>query len=161
MKRSVVDVSVEAGDPALAGPLEDDALALLGWVGLHGVELSVVIVDDAAIQALNLQWRGKDAPTDVLSFSMREGEGDADDPLLGDLVISLPTAARQAAELGHPVDHELRVLLIHGLLHLLGEDHERGPAEAAAMAARERELLLALDPECPWAGLIARSGAAG
>jgi rRNA maturation RNase YbeY len=73
----------------------------------------------------------------------------------------VPTAARQAAELGHALEQELRVLLIHGLLHLLGYDHERGPEAAAEMARREAELLAALDPEGNGAGLIARSGAVG
>jgi probable rRNA maturation factor len=82
--------------------VEADALRLLELLGLDEVELSLVLCDDARIQALNRDYRGKDAPTDVLSFSMREGEeAEADDPVLGDLVISLDTAARQASELGH------------------------------------------------------------
>lgn len=160
MLRNVVMVSAEGVEVDEAA-VEDDATLLLDWLGLRGVELSLSYVDDDAIQALNAQWRGKDAPTDVLSFSMREAEGAADDPVLGDLIISVPTAARQAAELGHALTQELRVLLIHGLLHLLGYDHERGPEAAAEMAAREAELLAALDPEGNGAGLIARSGAAG
>jgi probable rRNA maturation factor len=138
--------------------VEADALRLLELLGLDEVELSLVLCDDARIQALNRDYRGKDAPTDVLSFSMREGEeAEADDPVLGDLVISLDTAARQASELGHTLEDELRVLTIHGLLHLLGYDHERGEAEAQEMAARERDLLKRLAPDSQGAPLLTRS----
>ena len=75
--------------------------------------------------------------TDVLSFAMQEGVVFSDDPVLGDLVISVETAARQAEEQGHDLDAELRVLLVHGLLHLLGYDHEVDEAEAAEMRAAE------------------------
>lgn len=85
---------------------------------LDTVEISVVLCDDPFIQALNRQHRGKDAPTDVLSFAQ-------DDPfLLGDIVISLPTAARQAKAAGWSLEQELALLGIHGLLHLLGYDDE-------------------------------------
>lgn len=136
--------------------LEDDALALLAHLGLDPVVLSVVLCTDAFIQPLNADWRGKDAPTDVLSFSQREGEGGReDDPVLGDLVISLDTARRQAEELGHAALDELRVLLVHGLLHLLGHDHELGEAEAEAMEAEEIALLAALGEPRP--SLLRRS----
>jgi probable rRNA maturation factor len=136
--------------------VSNDARSLLRHLGLPSAELSVVLCDDGFIQGLNAQWRGKDAPTDVLSFAMGEGEGEGMDPdLLGDIVISVDTCARQAAELGHPPERELRVLLVHGLLHLLGYDHEDSPEEAAEMAAREAELLRALgeDPT----GLVERA----
>lgn len=104
-------------------------------------ELSVCFVDDAEIQALNAKWRGMDEPTDVLSFPLREpGEDPTQAPLLGDIVVSLETAKRQAAEYGHSLERELGFLLIHGLLHLLGEDH-RTPEQDARMRARQRELL--------------------
>ena len=78
----------------------------------------------------------------ALSFAMQEGDDLlADDPVLGDLVISVETATRQAAEQGHGVDAELRVLLVHGLLHLLGYDHEVDEEEAAEMRAAEAKLL--------------------
>lgn len=141
-----VDVGVaeleEAACEAQLEALEADARALLAHLGIAPAVLSVLLCSDAFIRPLNAEWRGKDAPTDVLSFSQREGEGArSDDPVLGDLVISLDTASRQAAALGHTVESELRVLLVHGLLHLLGLDHEAGPAEAAEMEAREIELL--------------------
>ena len=81
-------------------------------------EISVVICDDAFIQALNREYRQKDKPTDVLSFAQ-------DDPnVLGDIVISLPTAARQADAAGWPLESEIALLAVHGLLHLLGYDDE-------------------------------------
>jgi len=98
---------------------------------------------------LNRTWLGKDRPTNVISFAMQEGEGagvQAD--LLGDVVISVETAARDAAEAGVAVENELYFLLLHGILHLLGYDHERGSADdAERMEARERELFEILRAE--------------
>ena len=92
--------------------------------GEPGSQLSLSLVDDEEIRALNRDYRDKDRPTDVLSFAMREGEGGALHPeLLGDVVISVETAERQAAEAGHSLDEELLALAVHGLAHLLGEDH--------------------------------------
>jgi len=98
---------------------------------------------------LNRTWLGKDRPTNVISFAMQEGEGagvQAD--LLGDVVISVETAARDAAEAGVAVENELYFLLLHGILHLLGYDHERGSVDdAQRMEARERELFEILRAE--------------
>ena len=141
-----------------ARPVSNDARALLRFLDMPQAELSVVLCDDAFIHDLNRQWRGKDAPTDVLSFAMGEGEdADVNPEVLGDIVISVDTAARQAAELGHAPERELRVLLVHGLLHLLGYDHEDSVEEAAEMRAQEAVLLRALgeDPT----GLVERAGA--
>ena len=112
--------------------------ALLRRLDLAEAELSVLLTDDDGIQALNRQWRGVDTPTDVLSFAFGEVEGPGED-VLGDIVISLPTAARQAAEHGHGVEDELWVLLVHGLLHLLGYDHQ-DDEEEREMVAKTREL---------------------
>ncbi len=101
-------------------------------VGLVG-EVDVLLCSDAEIKRLNKAYRGKNKATDVLSFpAAKEAEG-----IAGDLAVSLDTAARQAAEHGHTLRDEVRVLLLHGLLHLAGEDHE---ADAGEMAARELEL---------------------
>jgi len=139
-----IDVSLEGGGAAGAGhvaDLEAVAAQVLSAFGLDEAELSIVLCDDAFIHPLNRDWRGKDRPTDVLSFAQREGEeADEDDPVLGDVVISLETAARQAEERGHPLGHELRVLLVHGICHLLGYDHEVDD-EAEEMEALERDLL--------------------
>ncbi len=98
-------------------------------------ELSVLVVDDAAIRRLNRTWRGKDQATDVLSFEQDRRTG-----LLGDVVISLDTARRQALEGGRPLSQELARLLVHGLLHLAGHDHLES-AEARRMARAEVQLL--------------------
>ena len=104
--------------------------------------MSILITDDEEIRSLNNTYRGLDRSTDVLSFSQMEGEeihGESD--LLGDIVISLDTALRQAGEYGHTVEEEMRRLLIHGLFHLLGYDHEGCEEEAARMRKKEQEYL--------------------
>lgn len=105
-------------------------------------ELSVLLCDAPAIHRLNRRWRGKDKPTDVLSFplyALREGELPPPGPL-GDIIVALPVARRQARELGVPWDRHFAHLLIHGLLHLLGYDHMRS-AEARRMEIEENRLL--------------------
>ena len=84
-----------------------------------GGEVSVVLAGDRLLQRLNRDFRGKDRPTDVLSFP-----GAGGDEGLGDVVISVPTAARNARRLGHSVPRELDILALHGFLHVLGHDHE-------------------------------------
>lgn len=107
-------------------------------------ELSVALVDDAEMRELNGTWRDKPRPTDVLSFSMLEGEGaEHRRRLLGDVVISIETARRQARTRHRSLDDELTRLLIHGTLHLLGFDHERDD-DARAMRKEERRVFRAL-----------------
>jgi len=112
-------------------------------------ELSVVLVDDQEIRQLNHDYLQRDKPTNVISFSMREGEGGGLHPeLLGDVVISTETAARDAADAGVSFESELLFLLLHGILHLLGYDHERGTAEEARlMETKEREMIALFDDE--------------
>ena len=94
-------------------------------------EVSLLLTDDKEIRNLNKSYRNIDSPTDVLSFSMNENKsnqllpGDIDEYLLGDIVISIETAEKQAKKLDHSLDFELTALLIHGLLHLIGFDHIR------------------------------------
>ena len=126
--------------PALAARLARNARRLLRALRLGDAELSLVLVSDRQMQALNRRWRARDRPTDVLSFAQREGPGGAPDGVLGDVVISVDTARRQAAERGSTLGREADRLLIHGLLHLLGYDHERSDAEARRMRRRERAL---------------------
>jgi probable rRNA maturation factor len=148
-----VDVSTHTGEDGPAAVLEV-AERFLELCDCADDELSVMLCDDVTIQGLNLEWRGKDAPTDVLSFPQEEAFPGA--PVsLGDVVISLDTAAKQAGELGHSAEIEVQVLLAHGLLHLLGHDHE-APEERAAMEAEERRLLHAVGLDA--AGLVGRSG---
>ena len=107
-------------------------------------ELSIALVDDAEIRALNSAWRGRDRPTDVLAFSLEEGpHAERRGPLLGDVVIGLETAARQARARRRSLDDEVARLLVHGALHLIGHDHARA-GEARRMRAEERRLLRVL-----------------
>jgi rRNA maturation RNase YbeY len=141
MRDAVLVTSVDRRAPVFAGRLRRSARRLLRGLGLDGAELSVVLVSDAEMRRLNRRWRGKDRATDVLSFAQREGAGGAPDGLLGDVVISVDTARRQAGARGATLAREGDRLLVHGLLHLLGYDHERSPAEARRMQRRERALL--------------------
>ena len=123
-------------------------------VGFEG-EIDVLLADDATLRRLNRSFRGKDKSTDVLSFPAGPTTvffGEPGGPeLAGDLAISLETAARQAQQFGHSLRYEVRVLLLHGVLHLAGFDHENDDGE---MAAREAELRRRLGLP---AGLIARA----
>ena len=107
-------------------------------------ELSVVITDDETVQDLNRRYRAVDAPTDVLSFGPGPDDTFMTPPgsahQVGEIVISYPEAARGAEEAGDAIDEELEHLLVHGILHLLGYDHE-SPEEGRAMRAREEALL--------------------
>jgi probable rRNA maturation factor len=103
-------------------------------------EVAVALVSDRHIRTLNRAYRGKDAATDVLSFPAGPGSSPAaPDALLGDIVIARGVAGRQAREAGHGLSTELRVLALHGLLHLLGYDHE-APSDAGRMARAEMRL---------------------
>ncbi|MCU0660859.1 MAG: rRNA maturation RNase YbeY [Myxococcota bacterium] len=116
------------------------ATQLLTLVGRPEAELSVVLCDDDFIAGLNQAYRAKSGATDVLSFAMAEGEdGDFAGETLGDVVISIDTAARQALELGHSLLDEVTSLLVHGVLHLLGYDHIK-PEDSRKMFAQAREL---------------------
>jgi len=113
-------------------------------MGLLGVdyEVSVTAVEEAEMAELNQGYRGREGSTDVLSFALNEGEGgEVGGYWLGDIVVCPAVAARHAAEVGRPVADEVRWVLIHGLLHLLGYDHERGGSEARDMREREQWLL--------------------
>jgi len=116
--------------------------------GLYKAEVSVLLTSDEEVHVLNLQYRGYDKPTDVLSFAQRDSVADAPPPPslprepdpLGDVIISVETAARQAAQHGVALEKELALLTVHGILHLLGytDDTEEGAEE---MRVREREIL--------------------
>lgn len=111
-------------------------------MGCDHCELSLVLTDDPDIQHLNRTYRGKDRPTNVLSFPMQEGEFSNVTPgLLGDVVISVDTAQREAAQAGISLDERMSQLLVHGILHLVGFDHETGDEEAGQMEAKSLELI--------------------
>jgi probable rRNA maturation factor len=133
---------------------------ILAAMHVEDAELSIVLVSDGRIRALNRRYRKKDSATDVLAFplesegggprrlrrrsvrgrSLRKAQGQP--PwVLGDVVISLATARRQAQDFGHGLNQEVVRLVVHGVLHLLGYDHERGTREAARMAGEERRVL--------------------
>jgi probable rRNA maturation factor len=114
---------------------------VLEALGLGDSELSVSLVRDADIRRLNREYRGKDRPTDVLSFSLREGAFGHVADAIGDVVISIETAARQAAENRFTLGEEVDRLLVHGVLHLAGYDHERSRREELRMKRKEREML--------------------
>ena len=112
-------------------------------------EISVTFVDNAEIQTLNAQYRGKDMPTDVLSFPLGEdGKYDVDQDtgacLLGDIVISMEKAMEQAELYGHPLQREVAFLTVHSMLHLLGYDHEQGGLAAVKMREKEEAVLIQL-----------------
>ena len=119
------------------------------------LELSLVLADDARVQALNRVYRGRDKPTNVLSFAA--GDDDSMPPIpgaprpLGDVVLALETATAEAAAAGKPLADHVTHLTVHGVLHLLGYDHERGPAEAAEMESLEVAILATLGVADPYA----------
>jgi probable rRNA maturation factor len=126
--------------------LRSRAVHALRAVGESASELSIAVVTDDEIAALNAEHRGKPSATDVLSFSLLEGEhADQRGALLGDVVIGIETAARQARVAHRGLDDEVARLLIHGILHLLGWDHEEAE-EAKQMRAEERRLWRAIRP---------------
>lgn len=136
---------------------------ILKNIGYHNVELSILLTDNAEIKYLNKQYLKKDKPTDVLSFPMIGGRWrEAVDRkkiipyptsliphpvLLGDVVISVETAKLQAKENGVSINKEIARLLIHGILHLIGYDHEKGHKEALRMRKGEERLLKIATPD--------------
>jgi len=123
--------------------------AALIMLGFNNAELSVSFVSSSQIKTLNESYRGIPKETDVLSFPMEDGStkdtADQRPLMLGDIVISVPKAICQAAEYNTSFDSELRRLLIHGLLHLIGYDHETGAYEKRRMEKKEKELRDALE----------------
>jgi len=110
--------------------------------GLEGIEISVYLTDDNTIKLLNKNFRGKDKATDVLSFTYNEQVGGY--KLLGEIAISIDTAKRQAKELGHSLEEEIKRLLVHGFVHLLGYDHELGEEEEKQFMELEKRLIESL-----------------
>jgi probable rRNA maturation factor len=119
---------------------------------------SLLFTSDAEIHALNREWRGRDKPTNVLSFPMLERDellelGAAGPPvLLGDIALAHETCAREAAEKSVPLEHHAAHLIVHGLLHLAGHDHEAGEPEAEAMEELEVKALALMGMADPYAG---------
>ncbi|MFP5213252.1 MAG: rRNA maturation RNase YbeY, partial [Acidobacteriota bacterium] len=125
--------------------IEKAAERILNALEYTEAELSITIVDDEEMQGINLEYRGVDSTTDVLSFAMLEGEfGDVVPDMLGDVVISAPTAQVMSEQHGCTLDAILDLLLVHGVLHLLGHDHELGEEEDREMEEKTLELLESL-----------------
>jgi probable rRNA maturation factor len=111
-------------------------------LGCPESELSILLVDDDEIMRLNRDYLSRDRPTNVLAFAMREGVAQDIHPgVLGDVVISTETAQREAQHGGVTLDEEMALLLVHGILHLLGYEHEDVPEEATQMEAKEQEIM--------------------
>jgi probable rRNA maturation factor len=150
-----IDVNVAApaweaveGLEALTRDCLRESLAASGAALAPACEISVTFCDDAAIRALNARWRGKDQPTNVLSFPT-PGALDAK-PLLGDVIVAYETVAREAAEQGKTLRDHAAHMVVHGFLHLIGYDHETA-AEAEGMEALERGVAAALGFPDPYA----------
>jgi len=132
-----------AGKKHPSRKLEKIADAILKLAGRDQAELSLALIGNAEMRQLNARYRHKDYPTDVLSFPI-EGTMAAESSLLGDVIISVEKARQQAKERRHAVDLEMATLLIHGIVHLLGYDHERSARDARAMGRMEKKLYHAL-----------------
>lgn len=115
---------------------------VMTYLNCEDRELSVVFANDETLHELNRAYRNKDRPTNVLAFPQQPiADGGPSAILLGDVVVSLPTAVREAETLGQPLESRVVYLLVHGLLHLLGYDHEQGAVERQRMETLEQEIL--------------------
>ncbi|MBI3960692.1 MAG: rRNA maturation RNase YbeY [Chloroflexi bacterium] len=134
--------AAEVAEETLAAALS----AVLTYAGVTVAGVAIVVTDNDYVQSLNREYRGVDAPTDVLSFAAQEGD-DLDakfapevaeeiDRYLGDLILAYPYAAAQAARYGYPIQTELQLLVVHGCLHLLGYDHDSDESQAEMWAAQ-------------------------
>lgn len=141
-----IDVNNESGVAVDGEQLVDLSRFVLDQLGIHPLaELSLLLVDPDAMSVLHEKWMEEPGPTDVLSFPMDElrpnlGDSEPEAGLLGDVVICPQVAEAQAAAAGHPTADEINVLCTHGILHLLGYDHEE-PADQGEMFALQRKLL--------------------
>ncbi|WP_417582009.1 rRNA maturation RNase YbeY [Pelagibacterium sp.] len=138
---------VELAEKTLSAALDNCGFAIDG-----PCEISVLLTDDASQRALNSQWRGKDKPTNVLSFPAL-GPDDAIEGFLGDISLAYETLVRETGELEKPFEHHFAHLLVHGLLHVLGYDHETED-EALAMEARETDIMGLLGYPDPYDGQV-------
>jgi probable rRNA maturation factor len=145
-----IDIALEAGDWPAEDELRGHAHRATGAVFAEldmadpASELSLLFTDDASIRRLNREWRGKDKATNVLSFPAFEVvPGDPLPPMLGDIILAFETVSAEAALEGKPFVHHLTHLIVHGLLHLLGHDHEND-ADADEMEGLESKVLARL-----------------
>lgn len=154
-RRLAIDVARHADAWAVAG-ISDVMLERAAWAALNAVpdlqpadcEIALVLTDDAEMRMLNRTWRGKDTPTNVLSF--RAGESLGDTEFLGDVVVAYETAMKEACEDNLTFPDHVSHLVVHGILHLIGFDHE-GDSDAELMEAIESKALAALGIADPYA----------
>ena len=136
-----IELLNESGDAVDETDLLDLARFVLAQLRIHPLaDLSIILVDEEAMERLHIQWMDEPGPTDVLSFPMDDEPVAGVPTLLGDVVISPAVAAGQFAEHAGTLDDELALLVVHGILHVLGHDHAE-PDETALMRARELDLL--------------------
>ena len=148
-----IEISNQQEKMTVTQAIEDRIIEVLEETArVHDVddlaEVSLMFTDDETIHEMNREYRGIDRPTDVLSFALEEGEeeeiyGGPEENLLGDIIISVETATRQAEEYGHSVEREMAFLALHGMLHLLGYDHME-EEERQEMRAQEEAILASL-----------------
>lgn len=145
-----IDIALEAGDwpveEELRGHAEMAVSAVFAELAIAdpASELSLLFTDDPSIRVLNRDWRGKDKATNVLSFPAFEiAPGDPLPPMLGDIILASETVSKEAVLEGKPFAHHLTHLIVHGLLHLLGYDHENDE-DAEEMEGLERRMLARL-----------------
>lgn len=137
----LVDISPDFAAQVPASLLEGAAQATLQHQKADPtVDLSIVLSEDEQLQQLNRQFRGIDAPTDVLSFPANYLDPDSGHLYLGDVLISYPRAVAQAQAIGQPIEAEVQLLVVHGILHLLGHDHAEAEDKAKMWAAQNQIL---------------------
>lgn len=142
-----IEIGADTCLPEESQRIEAAALATLAHQGISTTsELSIIVTDDAQLHELNQQFRDVDAPTDVLSFPADFSDPESGAVYLGDVLISYPRVVAQAQSGGHSPEAELRLLIVHGILHLLGHDHA-DEAEKALMWAAQSEILTTLGVE--------------
>ena len=136
----------QTNQPIEIKAIQSKAQAILNALDCPDGELSILIVDDHRMAELNQTYLQHEGPTNVISFSMREGDfGDINPQLIGDVVISADTCAREADQAGIPAERRFDQLLIHGILHLFGYDHVQSQTRARVMEAKSEALLTLLD----------------
>ncbi|HUT84331.1 MAG TPA: rRNA maturation RNase YbeY [Thermodesulfobacteriota bacterium] len=127
--------------PVEAKKIKKAAERILASLRISGYELSVLLLDNKGIRAVNKKYLNRNRPTNVISFSLTEGEfGNINPHVLGDVVISVEKALEQAETRGTSLEEELTFLLIHGILHLMGYDHEKKGSEREKMRKKEKEV---------------------
>jgi probable rRNA maturation factor len=127
--------------------LQKRAQAVLNALGSPEGELSILVVDDSEIKTLNKNYLNRSGPTNVIAFPMKEGDfSDINPQLLGDVVISIETAGREALQSGISTEERFTQLLVHGILHLFGFDHEKSEQDARKMEKKSNELLRLIEP---------------